>query len=119
MTKRWRYRKVSPKIVEEMKELREEGWSFTKIGKKFNLNPRTVKYWLDEEYRNSCIERAKKLKKKTTLSAEQKERQREYIRNYIRNRYNSDPEFRERFLRHTKKWQDKQRKKLKEEKERM
>lgn len=114
MTKRWKYRKVTPDMVEEMKILKEEGYSYSKIGKMYNLNPRTVKYWIDEEYRKKCIEKAKAHKQKQILSVEQKERQKEYIRKYISERYNSDPEFRERFLKHTRKWQNKNREKLRE-----
>lgn len=114
MVKRWKYRKVTPDMVEEMKMLREEGYTYTAIGKIYNLNPRTVKYWVNEEYRKKCIERAKLSKKTRVLTPAQKERQREYIRKYISERYKTDPEFRERFLKHTKKWQDANRERLRE-----
>jgi len=117
MTKRWRYRKVTPQMVEEMKILRTRGYTYTKIGEKFNLSPRTAKYWIDEEYRKKCIAKVKAQKKKRVLTPEQKARQRAYIRKYINDRYHSDPEFRNRFLKHSKKWQEKNRERLKKERE--
>jgi len=106
MTKRWKYRKVTPENRKNMKDLREKGWSYVKIGKLFNIDPHSVRYWIDEEYRQRCIKRAKSRKRKP-LTDEQKTKRKVYIRKYIKKRYNEDPEFRERFLGHTKKWQRK------------
>lgn len=115
MTRRWKYRKVSPKDIEEMKDLREQGWSYVKIGKLFKIDPHSVRYWIDDEYRQRCIERAKRRPRKP-LTDEQKAKRKVYIRNYIKKRYNEDPEFRERFLGHTKKWQKKKKAELEGEK---
>lgn len=114
MVKRWKYRKVSPENILDMKVLREKGWSYVKIGKLFKIDPHSVRYWIDEEYRQRCIERAKSRKRKP-LTDEQKKKRKAYIRNYIHRRYNEDPEFRDRFLSHTKKWQRKRKKELKGE----
>jgi len=111
---RWKYRKVSPEMLEDIKKLREEGENYTEIGRIFDLDPHSVRYWLDDEYRKKCIQKAKERTKKP-LSEEQKEKRRTYIREYIKNRYNTDPEFRERFLGHSKKWQKKKREELKNE----
>lgn len=113
MTTRWKFRKVSPEILEEMKKMKENGLNYVEIGKVFDLDPHSVRYWIDDAYREKCIERARKREKKP-MTEEQKERRRAYIRDYIRNRYNQDPEFRERFLGHSKKWQQKRRKVKKE-----
>lgn len=114
MIKRWKYRKITPAEVEEMKALRAFGWKYSKIGKKFDLDSHSVRYWVDDEYHEKCIMRAK-ARKRGSLSEEQKEKRREYIRNYIKSRYNEDPEFRERFLKHSKKWQNKKKENLKSE----
>ncbi len=111
MTKRWKYRKVTPAITEEMKELRKKGWTYVRIGKKFKVDPHTVRYWIDTKYHKKCISRAKARIRKP-LTEEQKLRRRKYIREYINKRYTEDEEFKQRFKKHAKKWQDKRKKKL-------
>jgi len=103
--RRWRFRKVTPEILKQMRDLRAEGWTYYKIAKKFKLNWRTVKYWLDPKTKEKTKEKAQR-KKKKKITEEERIRRREYIRNYIRERYRSDPEFRERMLSHMKRWNE-------------
>jgi len=107
--KRWKFRKVTPEIIEEMKVFKSQGMSYTAIGERYGIDAHTVRYWIDEEYQKTCIERAKN-RGKQVLSDAQKERRKAYIRDYIRKRYHEDPEFKERFLGHSKRWQEKQKK---------
>lgn len=94
-------------MVEEMKALREEQhWSWTKIGDLFRIDAHSVRYWVDQTYKQNCINRAKRRQRKE-LTPEQREKRREYMRNYIHSRYTEDPEFKSRMLKHMKKWQKK------------
>jgi len=64
MQKHFRYRKVTPIILAEMKVLRAKGWSYPKIAKKFNVNLSTVQYHLTDYYKPQALARAKRSNKK-------------------------------------------------------
>ncbi len=98
--KNYRYRKVTPEILEKIKGLRASGMTHKKIGEKLKLGESIVGYWLNPETRKKSIERAKKFYKK--LPKEQKrenERARsEYKQEYFLERYREDEEFRKRMI---------------------
>ena len=111
---RWKFRKVTPEQIAEMKQIREaQGISYAKIGEQFGIDGHSARYWIDDAYRESCRAKAR-ARPVTPMSPESKLRRREYIRNYINRRYNEDPEFRNRFLGHSKKWQRKKREQIEE-----
>ena len=45
-----RYR-VTQKAVDEMRELRKNGWSYQSIANKFGVSFHTAYYWVNEDYR--------------------------------------------------------------------
>lgn len=52
--------KVKPEWVDEWRELREKGWSYKRVAKRYGLTVKTVRYWLKEDYRQRERERARK-----------------------------------------------------------
>ncbi len=56
--------KLTDLEISEIKDLFEQGISMRQIANIFNINPITVKYWVDEEYRSKDKKRVQdKLKK--------------------------------------------------------
>lgn len=121
---RFKYRKITPKMEEEMRKLHKRGLLFKEIARMFGVTSSTVQYHCKDEYRKIEIERAKKNikgKKRKYNSEYQKkyraERYRndpefkkrisEYIRNYNRKRYHSDPEFKKRVFEAHKRYREK------------
>ena len=93
--KRWKYRKVTPEILEEMRELYATGnYKQNQIAEMFGLSQSNVNYWLNPKSREVALKRSnaynKKHPKKRPYNAKQK--------NYMRERYQNDEEFRERML---------------------
>ncbi len=110
---RYKYRKIAPSIVEEMKELRKQGWFYKDIAKKFNISVNTVKYHLILEVRKACINRAKRYN--TNLTKKQKKektkKQKPYMKKYMNERYKNDEEFKKSFIKMVQKNFNQRRKK--------
>jgi len=100
---RFKYRKVTPEIVERMKKLRAEGYSQKEIAEEIGVTQSTVCYWINKEYRKKAIRRAKERLRKFGDTRD-KEKWREYIRRYIRERYWKDERFRERVKAYMRKY---------------
>lgn len=114
--KRYKYRKVSPDILVQMKKLRKEGLSYQKISKILDITPSTIIYWLKPNERTKTINRALKSREKLTKE-ELRKREKRYLkrkREYYNKRYHEDPKFRERLISNIIKWQKSN--KLEEEK---
>ena len=102
--KHFRYRKVTPIILAEMKALHEKGWSYRKIARKFNISLGTVLYHLTAYYKPQALIRAERSNQKQQESEyyqrlEVRARRKKWIREYIRERYQNDPEFRRKMIR--------------------
>lgn len=79
--------KVTKEIKETIKLMKTKGFSNKSIGKTLNLAESIIQYHLNETTRKKVIARAIK---------NQKPRDRkEYMKEYQSNKYNNDPEFRE------------------------
>ena len=106
---------VKPEDKEEMKKLREQGLTYSKIAQKFNLSYNTVIYHLDEKCREKTIIRAKESWNRKTDEQKKESYKKHYLytKNYLKNRYQNDPEFRRYYLdmvgRHNKKRNKKRR----------
>lgn len=100
MQKHYHYRKVTPEIEKEMKELRKEGLSYEDIGKIMRLHQNTVRYHLNSKERKKVIERTQKYNKKMTLKQrkEKSRKQLPYLIKYLKERYNNDKLFRKNFI---------------------
>ena len=100
MIKHYRYRKVTPEILEKIKELRAKGMTHKKIAEKLKLSESIVGYWLNPGTRKKTIKRAKKSYTKLTLEQRrEKEKKRyKYKKKYFTERYNNDEEFRKRMI---------------------
>ena len=107
--KRYRYRKVTPEMVEKMEKLRAGGMTYKDIGKEFGLSYSVTYYNLSER------ERLRKKKEATEFNSRMTRKQRKertkkyqpYTSQYIKERYNNDEEFRLRFLESVKRSQKK------------
>jgi len=101
---KFKYRKVTPTILAEMKALREKGWSHQQIADTFGLSSSTVQYHLTDYYKPQALARAKRSNKKQKESgyyhrSEVKARRKAYQRDYMRERYQNDLEFRQKVIR--------------------
>ena len=98
---RGKHGKVTDIMAQEMKKLREEGKTFREIAVIYNVALSTIQYHVSpgekEKNKKLVYERRKKL---GPTSKQYPERRREYMRNYMKDRYNNDPEFRERMIKH-------------------
>ena len=56
--------KVTQKIVDKMRELRAEGWTYQAIADKFDVSCFTAQYWTNKELRDKA--RAKNAKRRRT-----------------------------------------------------
>ena len=111
--KHYRYRKVTPEILEEMKDLRASGLTQEKIAKKFNITNSTVQYWTNPQQKEDRIRSAKKSNAKLTTEQrkEKTKKHSEYNKKYFLGRYNNDEEFRKRIIQHVKDYIKKRREK--------
>ncbi len=98
--KHYRYRKIKPEDVEVMKELREQGLSYKKIGKRFNVSWKTPHYHLNPREKEIGRKRAYKSSSKLTKKQKKKRQLKEqkYRSEYMKDRYQNDEKFREDFL---------------------
>jgi len=109
---KWKPRKITPELAEQMRKLKAEGKSYAEIAKMFNVRPSTVQYHVNAKYKQSAIMRARKsykMRKKKQPTEEELARRREYWRMYRYNRYHSDEEFRRRVIELAKRYQQKKR----------
>jgi len=98
--KHFRYRKVTPDLLEFMKLLRDSRFTFKQIAVVCNVTVSTVQYHLCPKFRERQLDRSRRQYR----LGEQKQQgsQREWLKKYIRERYRKDPEFRDRMLKAAK-----------------
>jgi hypothetical protein len=92
---KFRYRKITPEMVKEMRKMRTKGFSYIDIAKKFKVAGSTAQYWVKPEYKRHSNKRSLKNSKKQ-LNAWQRDP--EYMKEYLHDRYHNDPIFREKCL---------------------
>lgn len=92
-----KYRKVTPKILKEIKSLALSGWSHADIAVKFNLHRVTVTRRLDPKARERALAGTRAWLKIRTQDPKYREKVREAIRKNVNDRYHSDARYR-RFL---------------------
>jgi len=98
---------IDKKILTKMQHLREKGYSYSQISLELRINYFTVKYHLNEKYK----ERVKKRSRIKTKS------DKDYMRIYQAERYKNDPLFREKQKKRSRDYKRKiAREKKKEEK---
>jgi hypothetical protein len=102
--KHFRYRKVTPDLLEFMKQLRTYQLNYRQIAEICELNPTSVQYHLDLRTRERTVARAnchnqRVDSRKNTAEKQAKARQRRWMKEYLRERYHNDPEFRARVIR--------------------
>jgi len=100
--KRWKYRKIKPKDVAIMKELKECGFSYEEISTRFKISCNSVQYHLNPKYKKQHIKRVLKYwgKLNKKQKRERGKKHQKYQRKYIIERYRKDKEFHDRFLGH-------------------
>lgn len=101
---KYKYRKVTPAIVEAMCDMKEQGKTYVEIGKFFEVTSNVVRYWTNEAMRERKKEKARKEAKERWLSLTKEERieYRKKKARYFRERYANDKEFRERMREESK-----------------
>jgi DNA-binding transcriptional ArsR family regulator len=110
--RRWRIwkgyqKKVTPELIERMRELRMQGLSYREIAHQLDLSFTTVMYHLIPEYRQRKIKKQVQREMEKLKNLNYLKRRRTYNLRYIRERYKSDPEFKEKFLSRSAKYQRK------------
>lgn len=93
--------KVTKEEIKQMEKLQKEGNSILKIAKLMKRPYVTVRYYLDEEFRQKRIQNAKEYTKRNPVKRTDKLR--EYQRKYHNNRYKNDPEYRRKQIERNKK----------------
>jgi len=98
--KKYKYRKVTPEILEKMKKLRESGLTYRLIAEKFNISNNVVSYWLSPQQKENAIRRAKKAYTRLTKEEIREKGEKAYQgkREYYKKRYHEDEEFRKDFI---------------------
>ena len=100
--KRYRYRKVTPEMLKEMRELYATGnYKQTEIAEMFGLGQSCANYWLNPKSREVSLKRNSAYNKKHPKKCDYKEARRDYQRE----RYQNDEEYRKRMIRHITKCQ--------------
>lgn len=99
----FRYRKVTPDLLEFMKDLRKYGLSYHQIATVCDLKCSSVQYHLDPKYHTHHIQKENQRNKTTKVKEYVKRRntteeKRTWMRNYMHQRYHEDPEFRKRVI---------------------
>jgi len=97
MKKKFRYRKVTPKIENVIKQLRKKGWTLKEISESLNISTSTITYHLYEEERKRVIKKSTFYNKKNNYKQKSNERKK-YQRDYQKERYTNDPKFRKKFI---------------------
>ena len=52
-----RKRTITDEQVKKMKELHKEGYNYTQVSRELDINPSTVRYWLNEKARKYIVNR--------------------------------------------------------------
>lgn len=94
---KYKYRKVTPEMLIEMKKLKQKGFNYTEIGKIFGVAYSSVQYHLDKKTKLLKLKAANKFNSKLTkkeVHLKNKKRQ-PYLNKYMKERYNEDEKFRE------------------------
>ncbi len=81
--------RVSQETKEVMREMKNKGFSFEGIGRILGLSSSTIQYHISDEAKKKAILRAIKNRKPWAGA-------KDYNKKYQSERYNNDPEFRER-----------------------
>jgi hypothetical protein len=101
--KKFRFKKVTPIILEEMKKAREEGMFFKDIAVKFGLSLSSTRYHFSEkerEYKKKIMKKYSNEQRKKLTPEQRKEKTKKhqpYLSKYIMDRYHNDKEFKKRF----------------------
>ena len=97
---RYKYRKITPENIGEMKILRKQGWFYKDIAKRFNVSIGTIRYHLIPKVKEYKIKQIKEYTANLTnkQKKEKKKKQKPYIKKYMNERYNNDEEFRKSFI---------------------
>lgn len=97
--KKYRNRKITPEIARNIRILKNEGLTQIEISKKLDISTSCVQYWGSEEQREKAIARANKSNKNMTKEDRKKKNNQTYgyRKEYMKDRYNNDPEFRDKF----------------------
>lgn len=105
-------KKLTKEQVKEIKKLREKGEKLLVLARKFNVNPNTIKYHTEPEFREKQKEYKREKYKKLSDKEKKKklESRKEYQRKYHKERYRNDKEFREKQIERVKKYQKESRK---------
>jgi len=98
--KRWKYRKVTPEILEKMKQLRGGGLTYKLVAEKVDIGLSNVMYWLSPQQKENAIRRAKKAYARLTKEELRERGDRAYQgkKEYYKKRYHEDEEFRKGFI---------------------
>lgn len=97
----FRYRKVSPDVLDFMRLLRGYRITFSNIAKVCQINEATVQYHLNPSVHAKALARARvRFRKKP--SKKDPEKRRAWARQYSRERYHEDPVYRAKMLRANK-----------------
>ncbi len=122
MKKRYKYRKITPDDVKEIKELIKKS-TIKKVAERFGIHRNTLLYHINPKYKQKTIERAKISRAKLTKE-ELRKREKKYSKRkskYYKKRYHEEEEFRKRQIKSITKWQKNKRKskKMKNKKTKM
>jgi len=111
MKRRYKYRKISPDDVKEMKKL-SKNMTRKELAEKFGICRSTLFYHLNPKYKKDAIERAKKSRAKLTKEELRKREKKYNLRKvkYQKQRYHEDQEFRKRMISNIIKYQKKKEK---------
>jgi len=102
--KHFRYRKVTPDLLDFMRQLRTYQFNYKQIAEICELNPASVQYHLEPRTRERTVARANRYNQRTDSGKKNAEkqvvaRQRRWMREYLRERYHNDPQFRAKVIR--------------------
>ena len=104
--------RLTKETIEEIKQKREKGASYTQLSIEFKIPTATILYNLNDVYREkqkrNQREYQKRIYRTKVLTPEQKQARNENTKRYFKERYYSDPEFREKHIQRVKEYNKKQ-----------
>lgn len=96
---KYRYRKVTPEVLEKIKKLREKGLSYKDIGKAVGISYNSAIYHLSEKENKRKNKATKKWNDAHPEVIKEKNSKRyPYTKKYLKERYNNDEEFRKNYI---------------------
>lgn len=97
---KYRYRKITPENIGEMKILRKQGFTYRDIAEIFNVRMGVARYHLIPKEKEYKINQVKKYHANLTnkQKKEKTKKQQPYMKKYMNDRYNNDEEFRKSFI---------------------